>query len=87
VAQEALTNVARHSGADEAELDLEHGGGLLTLTVSDRGRGMTDGQVAGSGMRGMRERATLVGAHLTIGPESAAGGCRVRLALALEHRR
>ena len=36
VAQEALTNVARHSGADEAELDLEHGGGLLTLTVERR---------------------------------------------------
>lgn len=86
VAQEALTNVARHSGADEAELDLEHGGGLLTLTVSDRGRGLPAGQVAGSGMRGMRERATLVGAHLTIGPESAAGGCRVRLALALGDR-
>ena len=30
----------------------------------------------------MRERATLIGAHLTIGPESAAGGCRVRLAVA-----
>jgi two-component system sensor histidine kinase UhpB len=86
VAQEALTNVARHSGADEAELDLEHGGGLLTLTVSDRGRGMPGGRVVGAGVRGMRERATLVGAHLTIGPESAAGGCRVRLALALEDR-
>jgi two-component system, NarL family, sensor histidine kinase UhpB len=87
VAQEALTNVARHSGADEAELDLEHIEGLLTLTVSDRGRGMPDGQIAGTGMRGMRERATLVGAYLTIGSESAAGGCRVRLALALEDRR
>jgi two-component system sensor histidine kinase UhpB len=87
VAQEALTNVARHSGADEAKLDLEHGGGLLTLTVSDRGRGMPGGQEAGTGVRGMRERATLVGAHLTIGPESAAGGCRLRLALALDDRR
>jgi two-component system sensor histidine kinase UhpB len=86
VAQEALTNVARHSGADEAELDLEHGGGLLTLTVSDRGRGLPADHVDGTGMRGMRERATLVGAHLTIGPESAAGGCRVRLALALGDR-
>jgi two-component system sensor histidine kinase UhpB len=87
VAQEALTNVARHSGADEAELDLEHGGGLLTLTVSDRGRGLPADYMAGSGMRGMRERATLVGAHLTIGPESAAGGCRVRLDLVLQDRR
>ncbi|MGO9961222.1 MAG: histidine kinase [Solirubrobacteraceae bacterium] len=83
VAQEALTNVVRHSGADEAELDLEHGGDLLTLTVSDRGRGLSADDVAGTGMRGMHERATLVGAHLTIAPQSAAGGCRVRLALAL----
>jgi two-component system sensor histidine kinase UhpB len=87
VAQEALTNVARHSGADEAELDLEHGVGRLTLTVSDRGRGLPADYMAGSGMRGMRERATLVGAHLTIGPESAAGGCRVRLDLVRQDRR
>jgi two-component system, NarL family, sensor histidine kinase UhpB len=84
VAQEALTNVARHSGADKAQLDLKHAGGLLTLTVSDRGHGLPGDQVAGTGMQGMRERAALVGAHLTIGPESAAAGCRVRLALALE---
>jgi two-component system sensor histidine kinase UhpB len=83
VAQEALTNVARHSGADQAELDLEHSDDLLTLTVSDRGRGLPADHEAGTGMRGMRERATLVGAHLTIGPDCAAGGCRVRLALAL----
>jgi two-component system, NarL family, sensor histidine kinase UhpB len=87
VAQEALTNVARHSGADQAELDLEHSGGVLALTVSDRGRGLPADYVGGTGMRGMRERATLVGAHLTIGPESAARGCRVRLALAPEDRR
>lgn len=86
VAQEALTNVARHSGADEAGLDLEYGCGLLTLTVSDRGRGLPADYVTGTGMRGMRERATLVGAQLTIRPESAAGGCWVRLALALGDR-
>jgi two-component system sensor histidine kinase UhpB len=87
VAQEALTNVARHSGADEAELRLEHGGGLLTLTVSDHGAGRPTDYVAGTGIRGMRERASLVRAHLTIGPESAAGGCRVSLAVTLEDQR
>lgn len=83
VAQEALTNVARHSGADQAELSLEHSDDLLTLTVSDRGRGLPADHEAGTGIRGMRERATLVGAQLTIGPDCPAGGCRVRLALAL----
>jgi two-component system sensor histidine kinase UhpB len=87
IAQEALTNVARHSGADEAELDLAHGGGLLTLTVSDHGGGLPADHVAGTGIRGMRERATLVRAQLTIGPEAAAGGCRVRLVVALEPQR
>jgi len=87
VAQEALTNVARHSGAAVADLELEHAGDLLTLTVSDDGRGLPAGPIEGTGMRGMRERATLIRAPLTIEPESPVGGCRVRLAVQLEHQR
>ncbi len=68
------------------ELALEHAGGQLTLTVSDHGRGLSSDYVAGTGMRGMQERATLVGAQLTIEPEPGASGCRVRLALALGDR-
>lgn len=79
VAQEALTNVVRHSGARDAELELECGGDLLTLTVSDRGRGLSGDHMDGTGMRGMRERASLIGAHLRVGPDSAAGGCVVRM--------
>jgi signal transduction histidine kinase len=37
-------------------------------------------------MRGMRERATLIGAHLTIEPQSESGGCRVTLAVNLRER-
>jgi two-component system sensor histidine kinase UhpB len=87
VAQEALTNVARHSGSEVAELDLEHSGGALTLTVSDRGRGLPADHVPGSGMRGMHERAALIGGRLTIGPEPGVGGCHVRLAVPLERGR
>jgi two-component system sensor histidine kinase UhpB len=87
VAQEALTNVARHSGAEAAELDLSHAGDVLTLTVSDHGRGLAADHVAGSGMRGMRERAALIDGRLTIGPVSANGGCRVQLIVPLEHGR
>lgn len=84
VAQEALTNVARHSGVDVAELTLayEHSG--LTLSVRDRGRGLPPGNAAGTGMRGMRERATLIGARLQIRNLDADGGCEVRLHLPLE---
>jgi two-component system, NarL family, sensor histidine kinase UhpB len=86
VAQEALTNVVRHSGADEATLDLEYHAGALALTVSDGGRGLPAGYTPGTGMRGMRERATLIGAHLTIEPRSGSGGCRVTLAVNLPER-
>ncbi|HUA69513.1 MAG TPA: histidine kinase [Solirubrobacteraceae bacterium] len=79
VAQEALTNVARHSGAHEAELTLVPQNGFLTLTVSDAGHGLPDGVVPGTGMRGMRERATLIGANLTIDGNPVDGGTRVRL--------
>ncbi len=79
--QEALTNVARHSGAEAAELELRHIDGSLILTVTDRGRGLPADVVAGTGMRGMRERAALVGGQLSVGPAAGDAGCRVQLVL------
>ncbi|HUJ33749.1 MAG TPA: histidine kinase [Solirubrobacteraceae bacterium] len=87
VAQEALTNVARHSGAHEADLRLAPENGVLTLTVTDAGSGLPEGHVPGTGMRGMRERATLVGANLTIDGNLADGGTRVRLEVPTDDRR
>jgi two-component system, NarL family, sensor histidine kinase UhpB len=79
VAQEALTNVARHSGAAHAELRLSvHNGGLM-VTVSDRGRGLGVGGEPGTGIRGMRERAALIGATLDVGPNEDGVGCAVTL--------
>jgi two-component system, NarL family, sensor histidine kinase UhpB len=85
VAQEALTNVARHSGANKAEVQLAPEQGRLVLTVADRGRGLAPGFTPGAGMRGMRERAALVGATLRISGASERGGCQVRLDVPLEH--
>jgi two-component system sensor histidine kinase UhpB len=79
VAQEALTNVARHSGADHAELRLATRDGDLTVTVSDRGRGLRTGGEPGTGIRGMRERAALIGATLDVGPNGDGVGCAVTL--------
>jgi two-component system, NarL family, sensor histidine kinase UhpB len=87
VAQEALTNVARHSGAAEAELSLTRADGVLTLSVSDRGRGLPLGAEPGTGIRGMRERAGLIGAGLTIRSGDRDGGCHVQLTVPLEDRR
>jgi two-component system sensor histidine kinase UhpB len=82
VAQEALTNVARHSEALGASVSLARAGdGRVTLTVRDDGRGFDPARHAqGTGLRGMRERAVLIGASLDV--ESRPGhGTTVRLRL------
>lgn len=84
VAQEALTNVARHSGAQAAELNLRCQGGALTLVVQDRGRGLGAGSAEGTGVQGMRERAALIGARLEIRSLAPEPGCEVRLDVPLE---
>ncbi|CUU58352.1 two-component system, NarL family, sensor histidine kinase UhpB [Parafrankia irregularis] len=77
VAQECLTNTARHAGARQARLEVARRGTGIELRVRDDGRGL-GGAAEGSGIGGMRERALLIGADLTIGP-AAGGGTEVRL--------
>jgi two-component system sensor histidine kinase UhpB len=79
VAQEALTNVARHSGVDRAELTVERQPGRLSLIVRDQGHGLPTASLPGTGMRGMQERAALIGAELQIRDRSGETGCEVRL--------
>jgi two-component system sensor histidine kinase UhpB len=80
VAQESLTNVARHAQASNVLVSLGRGQGSVVLTVSDDGRGMTQAVAANGhgGLRGMRERALLVGGALAIKP-GRRGGVEVRL--------
>ena len=80
VAQESLTNVARHAAASRVELALEGGAGSVVLRVVDDGRGMDEraAQNGHGGLRGMRERAVLVGGALAVKP-SREGGVEVRL--------
>jgi two-component system sensor histidine kinase UhpB len=80
VAQEALTNVARHAGASRVTLGLARPpGGRVVLTVDDDGPGLPAGASdAGRGITGMRERALLVRGRLELG-SSPLGGTRVRL--------
>jgi two-component system sensor histidine kinase UhpB len=68
VAQEALSNAARHSGAKRVEVRLRRpDAGGVTLEVADDGRGFAfDESERGLGIGGMRERALLIGAELTI---------------------
>lgn len=68
--QEALTNVARHSGAKAAAITLTQGNGRLIAEISDRGRGFdAEARLAARdslGLTGLRERVTLAGGSLEI---------------------
>lgn len=65
VAQEALTNAARHADARSVELSLTRQDAAVVLEVRDDGRGFAP-LTEGSGLLGMRERAALVDAELTV---------------------
>jgi two-component system sensor histidine kinase UhpB len=81
VAQEALTNAARHSEAQQIAVRLRRTDGGVELEVADDGRGFAfERSEQGLGIGGMRERALLVGGELRI--ESRPGrGTTVRLSL------
>jgi len=83
VAQESLTNVARHAEATEVTLRLSRADDTVQLVICDDGRGIGLAQ-EGAGMRGMRERALLLGATLDIetGPR---GGVQVSLSAPIPH--
>jgi signal transduction histidine kinase len=84
-AQEALTNVARHSGAASAEVALEYAPGAVRLTVTDAGAGgrggppLLAGAGSGYGLGAMRERAELLGGQMSAGPVDR--GFRVEIEL------
>jgi signal transduction histidine kinase len=69
-AQEALTNVTRHSAAERVELRLDYEDGGTRLVVQDCGPAMDGGASVGGGygLTGMRERAELLGGRLNAGP-------------------
>ena len=83
VTQEALNNVARHSGSPEAWVRLTSVDDRLELVVEDRGKGIGSDAALGSAARGlglvsMRERAELIGGELHLG-RAPHGGTIVHL--------
>ena len=82
VVQESLTNVLKHAGpGSRAEVDVTYGDQVLTVEVSDDGRGSASPAAGtGLGVRGMQERAELYGGVLEAGP-APRGGYAVRLRL------
>jgi two-component system sensor histidine kinase UhpB len=79
VAQEGLTNAARHAHASAVELRLEKASGGVRLVIRDDGVGLDDAR-PGAGIEGMKERALLVAGELAI-TSPPGGGVEVRLEL------
>jgi signal transduction histidine kinase len=65
IVQEALTNVARHSGATMVSIGLHAEDGRVRLKLSDNGQGFVVGTRLGMGLSGMRARAHSAGGELT----------------------
>jgi len=84
IAQEALTNVARHSGATSVRVNLKAAGGRIRLSIQDNGRGIQEPR-AGShslGMTGMRARARVAGGVFRV-ESPKEGGLRVEAEIPL----
>lgn len=68
ITQEALTNVARHSGADFVSIELKSGDGQTVVRISDNGKGITEADTRKArsfGLIGMQERAFVLGGQFS----------------------
>ena len=84
-AQEALTNVTKHAQATRVEIDLALAGRVLSLEVSDNGRGLSQDDLAkvrSFGIRGLHERARTVGGWVDL--SSGPGGTTLILSVPLQ---
>ncbi|MFD8305919.1 sensor histidine kinase [Streptomyces sp. NPDC059690] len=81
ILQEALTNVLRHAGAVPVRVGVDVAEGRLLLEVRNPLTGDATGAGAGSGLRGMRERAALLGGRARTGPADGEWQVHVELPL------
>jgi signal transduction histidine kinase len=85
IVQEAITNAAKHAPGSAVAVQVAFQPGALDVMVTDEGRppdvepSVLAGTGGGYGLEGMRERAELIGAHFTAGPQSS--GWQVRLSV------
>jgi signal transduction histidine kinase len=82
IVQEALSNIWRHANAKQASIELHYLLQLVQVSIRDDGKGFAVNEQAGMGLSGMRERALLIGADLTI-TSSPQNGYTVALSLSL----
>jgi len=82
IVQEALTNVARHSGATRVFIHLRREHGEIRLTIQDNGKGLPESRGGGMGLNGMRARAQSAGGELKL-KSSPGGGLTIEVAAPL----
>ncbi len=83
-AQEALTNISKHANASRVEVDLTVAAGVLSMEISDNGRGLGRGDLGKErsfGIRGLHERADTVGGWIDL--SSTPTGTTLILSVAL----
>src|ERR687885_438437 len=85
IAQESLTNIARHAQAQRVVIALEPARDSVVLRVADDGRGFAGAPTEHGGLRSMRERALLVDGALAI-KRAPEGGVEVRLEVPTRQR-
>ena len=73
IVAEAMTNVARHSGAEHCQVHINQANGDLRVGVTDDGCGVAASQSTGHGLDSMRQRARDVGGRLDVGPREPHG--------------
>jgi len=82
VTQEALTNIAKHAQATQVWVALQSNDGLLTLSITDNGQGLSHTMTSqGLGLVGMRERVASVQGHIHF--EDAQPGLRIHVQIPL----
>jgi signal transduction histidine kinase len=85
IAQEAFTNIAKHSGTGKASFfagrPARGPAGKILIYISDEGKGLTGEGAEGIGMKSMRQRADMIGAKLEFVNE---GGLTVRLEIPVQ---
>jgi signal transduction histidine kinase len=73
IVQEAVRNAGRHSGARLVRIHVREGGGTLSLSVQDDGKGFVPSEESGLGILGMRERVMNLGGRLEVKSEPGRG--------------
>lgn len=73
IANEALSNVARHAQATQVWMSANSTDGQLRLQIRDNGRGLPSDYISGYGLRNMRDRARMLGGEMTLDTEVGQG--------------